>query len=197
MDKIIPIARLAVELSQVKRAVGYKEGHLENDSEHSFQLALVCWLVNQQYSLKLNEELILKFALVHDLVEVYAGDINAFSNNKEDLEVKKVNEEKAFKKLRKNYSKYTQMLEAIEKYETKKSAEAQFVFIIDKILVATNIYNNGNTYYKDNQITLAMWKKWLLNKVKIDTFDDRIKKIFIYLLNMAEKSFSKIFFNSK
>src|SRR5579872_5224896 len=96
--KIFQANKISSEFSLVKRNVGYRKSHRENDSEHSFQLELIAWSANHQYKLGLDDEKILKLALVHDLVEVYTGDIDAHSSKKLN-EIKKENERKALQKL--------------------------------------------------------------------------------------------------
>ncbi len=112
MKKIFPILKLTTELATINRTTGYRKDHFENDSEHSYQLALAAWSVNEQYNLGLNTEMILKLALVHDLVEVYAGDTDA--HDKEKTLSKKENEAKAFEKLKSEYADFKEMLESRE-----------------------------------------------------------------------------------
>ena len=46
----------------------------ESIMEHSFQVALMAWILGKQKKVKLNIEKILKISLIHDLCELYAGD---------------------------------------------------------------------------------------------------------------------------
>ena len=48
----------------------------ENDAEHSFQVAMVAWYLVDALNLKLNRVRLLQYALVHDIAEVYAEDID-------------------------------------------------------------------------------------------------------------------------
>lgn len=45
---------------------------LENDTEHSYNLTITAWYSAQQFP-KLDKDLIIRYALVHDIVEAYAG----------------------------------------------------------------------------------------------------------------------------
>lgn len=51
----------------------------ENDIEHSLTVAILSWYVHDKYKLNLDIAKILKYAIVHDFVEVYAGDVNTFA----------------------------------------------------------------------------------------------------------------------
>lgn len=46
----------------------------ESITEHSFQVAIMAWVLGKKKKINFNIERILKMALVHDLCEVYAGD---------------------------------------------------------------------------------------------------------------------------
>lgn len=47
----------------------------ENDVEHSYLLAMLAWQLAEILAPQLSKEKVIKYALVHDLVEVYAGDV--------------------------------------------------------------------------------------------------------------------------
>lgn len=51
----------------------------ENDAEHSWHLAMMALILEEYAAEKVDIERVLKIALVHDLVEVYAGDTFALS----------------------------------------------------------------------------------------------------------------------
>jgi putative hydrolase of HD superfamily len=46
----------------------------ESVMEHSFQVAILAWILGKEKRVKLDTERILKIALTHDLCELYAGD---------------------------------------------------------------------------------------------------------------------------
>lgn len=54
----------------------------ENDVEHSYSVAILCWYLNDKLKLNLDIAKVLKYALVHDFPEVYAGDVNTFARKK-------------------------------------------------------------------------------------------------------------------
>jgi len=55
----------------------------ENDVEHSYQLTVVSWFIASCNNLSLDKDLLIKYGLVHDLVEVYAGDTFFYANEAE------------------------------------------------------------------------------------------------------------------
>lgn len=168
---------LTRSFADIKRTVGYKEGHLENDAEHSYQLAVACWMANQQYELGLKEDLILKYALVHDLVEVYAGDVDPFVGDQKAIANKKTEEEKAYKRLKEEYSQFSGMLQAIDQYEKKMDPEAQLVYVLDKFLPDVNLYLSHDDFYVRNRITIQDWRKWLDKKIGKLSLDNRLQAL--------------------
>jgi len=60
----------------------------ETIAEHSFRVAIMGWLLAEKKE-KLNIERIIKMALIHDICELYAGDITPYDSilpkNKKDL----------------------------------------------------------------------------------------------------------------
>src|SRR6185503_15785376 len=53
--------------------VGSRESK-ENDAEHSYSLSMLAWYMTDAFELALDKNTLLRYALVHDLVEAYAGD---------------------------------------------------------------------------------------------------------------------------
>lgn len=196
MKKIIPIIKLAADFANVMRVLRYREGHLENDAEHSYQLAMACWSANHQYRLGLDDGKILKYALVHDLVELYAGDTDAFGD-KERLAAKKKNEERAFQQLRKEYGKFGEILEAIEAYNKKADLESHVVNVIDKLVAWANIQNSKDDYHVRRKVSIDTWKKRLFDKIDYDALDPKIKAIIDEAVAEVETKYQESFFIAK
>jgi putative hydrolase of HD superfamily len=81
---------------------------------------------------QLNIEKCLKLALVHDIIEIYAGDTVVL-----DLEMVKTKEKRekdALIRLSKEFLEtLPDFIELLEDYENKKSTESKFVYSLDKI----------------------------------------------------------------
>lgn len=192
MKHIIELIKLSRRFSKIFRTVGYGKEHCENDSEHSYQLALICWGINQNYKLGFNDEKILKFALVHDLVEVYAGDTDAHDDKKKILEKHK-KEKEALQILKKDFSNFKDLIENIEKYELKKEIEAQFVCIVDKLLPQINTYLSKENYYKDRKISKKDWRNWLNRKINFP-LDKKLQNLLNQFIAYIEENNSQVFY---
>lgn len=193
MRKILPIIHLASQFATVQRALGYREGHVENDAEHSFQLALVCWSANEQYQLGFNEGLIMKFALVHDLVEVYAGDTDAHGSQAA-IASKKEREHKAFEKLKQTYGVFEDLIKTIERYETKTDPEAQLVSIMDKLIPSAHVYFGKGDYCQTHKLSMDEWKHWINRKIKKESLHQKLQVFFEKSLQEIQTDFSEIFY---
>jgi 5'-deoxynucleotidase YfbR-like HD superfamily hydrolase len=123
-----------VKFADTHRAILYPDGHYENDTEHSFHLALSATEIAANYHPELDTGLISQFSIVHDLPEVYAGDISSFKLDAEGGEAKKQAEELALEKLLNELPPHTAQL--LRRYEDQKEPEARFVRFIDKLLPA-------------------------------------------------------------
>lgn len=52
----------------------------ESIAEHTFRVAIMAWILADQKNKKLNTEKLLKMALIHDICEVYSGDITPYDS---------------------------------------------------------------------------------------------------------------------
>lgn len=106
----------------------------ENDGEHSFLLATLGCAIAQQMSPSLDIGKISQYALVHDLVEAYAGDTSIWASA-EDHASKAAREEEALKLIEKRFGKrFPWLHETIKKYELFDEPESCFVYALDKII---------------------------------------------------------------
>jgi 5'-deoxynucleotidase YfbR-like HD superfamily hydrolase len=104
----------------------------ENDIEHSMAVAILCWYIHDKYALDLDIALILKYALTHDFVERYAGDIPTFASVAE-RNSKVLRERESLKRLSDEFSEFDGMIASMQNYETKEDEESLFVWSVDKM----------------------------------------------------------------
>jgi putative hydrolases of HD superfamily len=113
---------------------GVKKKFCESVADHSFSTTILAWLIADKYLPELDIVKILKYSLIHEIGEIYAGDITPDDNITEDekyeLEIASV--KKVFSKL-KHGDEYIKLWEEFEKAENK---EAKFIKQIDKLEMA-------------------------------------------------------------
>lgn len=154
--------RFVKEIDQYKNVfrMVYLDGgkRLENDAEHSWHLAMMAWVFAPHYEQPIDLEKALKMALIHDLPEIYAGDVPAF-DVKERLG-KDERERRAMERLLLFLPDELsgEMSRLWDEYEAGESAEARFIQAIDKTHpVIQNILANGRSW-KHFRITEEMAK---------------------------------------
>lgn len=109
-----------------------KTDRRENNTEHSVSVALLCWYIHDKHNLPLDIGKILKYALAHDFVEIYVGDVNTFASPQERRQ-KIQKEADALKRLKEELRGFDNFIAILEAYESKSDEEALFVWTVDKM----------------------------------------------------------------
>jgi putative hydrolase of HD superfamily len=147
-------------------------GRDENDSEHSYSLAIVAWKIVTNDNLPLDLDLVIKYALIHDLVEVYAGDVLTFGDDDRRVN-KEENEQKALEKLKTDET-LSDITSYIEKYEQKADEESLFVYGLDKLLPPVIYIMNNAITLKQHGVSFDKWQ------TKIKSMTDKSKYLAPY-----------------
>ena len=193
LTELLSFLKFTHSFQQIKRVI-YTNGEdrNENDSEHSYQLAMICWFIIQTKELKLDTDKIIKYALVHDLVEIYAGDTYFYSTDKNLQNSKQAREKTAFERIKKEFPKLKEIHKAIKGYEALKDEESKLVYAMDKMIPVLNIYLDKGRSWKRDKVTYEMAR----------TKDDKIAlsppifEEWIELIKILEKK-SNLFLSSK
>lgn len=165
VERLAELQQFVANFSKVNRAFELADtGRMENDVDHSYSLALICWYLAPKIAPELNEARIFKYALAHDTVELYAGDTFVFAD-KEVLASKSEREDAALEQLYNDWPDFTEMVDYAKGYKEKIDEEAKFVKAVDKILPLLTIeLGEGGKFWERHKITLEMERK---NKVTI------------------------------
>ncbi|HUB92905.1 MAG TPA: HD domain-containing protein [Verrucomicrobiae bacterium] len=79
-NTLFSLQQMVLDLASIKRNhMHIGSDQHENDIEHSFTVALLCWFICEHYTLPLDHAKVLKYAMAHDFVERYAGDTNTYA----------------------------------------------------------------------------------------------------------------------
>lgn len=138
----------------------------ENDAEHSWHVATMAMVLHEYSNEKVDLFKVLKMLLVHDLVEIYAGDTFCY-DEKGNLD-KKEREEKAAEKIfsilpEEKGQEFKRLWIEFEAMETK---EALFAASIDRLQpILSNYFSGGGT-----------WKKFGISKSQVHKRVEPIKK---------------------
>ena len=167
LQQTIDFVRFLNDFQQIKRdlyAVG--EDRMENDAEHSFQLAMLAWFINSSQNLGLSEEMLLKYALIHDLVEAYAGDTPVFSLSNSFVESKQKREALAVQQISDKFSGFSDLSLSINNYNKKKDEESKLVYCLDKVLPIMNIWLDNGRSWKNGRGSFAQALVYARSKVR-------------------------------
>ena len=187
MDKIyklVEFVKFTHEIRNIKRAILLESNeNYENDSEHMYQLALVAWYLIENDDLKLDKYRCVGMAMVHDIVEVHAGDIPAYApeyNHPSKAE----NEKKAAIKLSQQWPNFTSLHELINEYEVNKTPESHFVYALDKLIPIINNYVYDGRTWKEVGLDLEWVKKSKVGKIDMSP---EINRYYHQLLKVLEQ----------
>lgn len=132
----------------------------DNDAEHSWSLALLAGCLAPQVDPSLDVGQVCMFAIVHDVVEIYAGDTSVWAP-KAQLSQKSASEAAAIKKIQENFLQFPWLASTIETYEHKDTPEARFVWALDKFLNLLALYEDKGYYFLRGKITKERFEKHL------------------------------------
>ena len=195
LTEVIQFVDFLSAFPRIKRSNKIKgKTDFENDAEHSYQLAMVVWYLADAMNIQVNRQLLLEYALAHDLVEIYAGDVDTFlKNSEDDQQVKKRKETDAFGHIKKDFPQFVSLHGSIERFEHLVDTESKLVYIVDKMLPDINIFLSNDTYYKDNKVTYEDWQQWVKSKIEKSGVDDEEVLALVNQLGEFQKS-KKVFF---
>jgi len=147
IDFIIEIDKIKSVIRKTKLFDGTK---YENDAEHSWHICMMAIILQEYSNEKIDILKVLKMLLIHDLVEIDAGDYLVYTDK--NIEKNKM-EKKAAKRIfsilpdeQKN-----ELTCLWEEFELKETPEAKFAFALDRLEpVMQNYYNKGTTWKEHN-----------------------------------------------
>jgi len=154
IHRLLAFQKLLLEFSQIERVVDRRHTHAnikETDTEHSYNLALTAWFL-AHYFPELDSDTLIRYALIHDLVEIHAGDTYIYGEQAH-LDSKKQREAQALRKLQSDWPDFPELTKQITEYEKLASNEAKFVYALDKIMPIMQIFINDGYTWKQEKIT--------------------------------------------
>lgn len=142
------------QIRQVKRSMWVKdEEQFENDAEHCYQIALVSMFVIEENRLELDVFRAMGMAMVHDIVEVHAGDTPVYENSNY-AKTKYEREAAAIKKLKADWPQLKLLHSLIDEFESKQTKESKLVSALDKLVPILNNISDYGRNWKRNDIKL-------------------------------------------
>ena len=119
----------------------------ENDAEHSWHLAIMAIILAEHSNVPIDVLKVVKMLLIHDLVEIDAGDTFIYDTQKshDNTAQERVAAERIFGLL--PLDQAYELLAIWEEFEERKTDEAKFARAMDRLEpLLQNISNNGGTW---------------------------------------------------
>jgi putative hydrolases of HD superfamily len=160
-----------------ERNTGIPYEKCETVAEHSFGVAFLCCIIANEHFPDLNLEKIIKTALIHDIPEIYSGDITPNDNKSREYKAKK--ELVGFEKVFSKFEGYSGYLELWKEYENQSTPEARFVRQIDKLEMGLQASLYEKQGYKNLDAFFRDVEKSLTHPI--------LKEIFDYVIKQREK----------
>lgn len=138
VEKTLALGKLIYTFGRIERAATHEDGVThESDTDHTVMLGIVACAFADVVRPDLDKGRIAQFALIHDLVEVYSGDMKTIVVNHEELNSKEAREQAACARIKEEFGHvYPWISSTIEEYESLASLEARFVKTLDKAMPA-------------------------------------------------------------
>ena len=147
MNNISPkeLLNLAFEIGLLKRVIrtGWQNKGVTNPesvAEHTWRVAMLGMMLAPQYELDQNR--VIKMAMVHDLGEAAIGDV-IWEQGKKIIgsrEEKHKDEQQAVENMFKDNPHFSEYVELWKDFEAQETAEAKFVKQLDKLEMAIQAY---------------------------------------------------------
>lgn len=128
-------------------------GRNENDAEHAWHMAIMAYLLQEYSNEKIDVARVMLMCLIHDVVEIEAGDTYAY--DAEGLKTQKAREEAAKERL---YSMLPEdqkadLVAIFDEFEERKTPEAKFARALDNLQPLLLNHSNGGGDWKNHDVT--------------------------------------------
>ena len=137
----------------------------ENDAEHSWHIAVMTLLFKEYAIEPVNIERAVKMCIVHDLIEIYAGDTFAYDTtaNKDKAEREAAAADKLFSHLPPEQGSEIRLL--WEEFDEMKTPDSKYAACMDRLQpFLHNTLTEGHTWKEGNTNRAAVEKRMAIIK---------------------------------
>lgn len=190
IDKVIRFIKEIENLKSVTRTAWTKTGRRESTAEHSWRLAMLLMVLREDFK-DLDIDKAIKMSLVHDLGELYDGDISAKLQNDNDNKAEM--EEKAMRRmltiLPENLAE--NIYDLWKEYNECSTKEAKLVKAMDKLetIVQHNQGNNPEDF--DYEFNLQYGKQYFMDNEILEYMRDIIDEDTKESIKLKEKNINR------
>ncbi len=127
-------------------------GRRENDAEHAWHMAMMIYLLKEYANEKIDIAKAMMMALIHDIVEIDAGDTYAY--DAKGLETQKEREKLAADRIFGilPHDQRDELRALFEEFEACESPEARFAKAMDNFQPLLLNHSNGGADWREHQV---------------------------------------------
>ncbi len=169
----------------------YRQTHIlggsrrENDAEHAWHMAIMAFVLQEYANEKIDVLHVMQMVLMHDLVEIYAGDTYAYDEKAKQSQRERevAAADKVFGMLPEDQA--TEFRAIWEEFEAKETPEARFARMLDNYQpLSLNHANQGGDWRAHNVARSQVEKRneishegsEVMGRVIADIIEENVKK---------------------
>jgi putative hydrolase of HD superfamily len=155
MDRLARLLQFILEIDKLKSI--YRRTYLiddtrhENSAEHSWHLAMLAIVLAEHANEPLDVSKVVKMVLVHDIVEIDAGDTYIYDAQGNKAERERLAADRIFALLPADQEAEFRGL--WEEFESGATAEARFAIALDRFIPQLHNYHTQGRSWKEHEIT--------------------------------------------
>lgn len=153
-------------------------GRRENDAEHAWHMAIMAYLLREYANEEVDIGRTMLMCLIHDIVEIYAGDTYAY--DEEALKSQKAREDEAKEKIFSMLpdDQRDELIAVFDEFETYETPESRYAHAMDNLQPLILNHSNGGSDWKEHGVTAdqvyGRQSKTRLGSEKLYELTDRI-----------------------
>lgn len=154
-ERFIKQIAFIVEVDKIKHIIRktrlFDDSRYENDAEHSWHLCMMAMILQEYSNEKIDLIKVLKMVVIHDIVEIDAGDYIVYTDKLDEKKEKELDGAKRiFGLLPDDLSK--EMFNLWQEFEAKESKEAKFAAALDRLEPLMQNYHTKARSWNENDI---------------------------------------------
>lgn len=156
-EKLLKDIEFIVELDKMKSVfrktsiIG--QDRQEDDAQHSWHISIMAMILSEYTNEKVDLLKVIKMLLIHDLVEIYAGDTFCYDKegNLDKRERELAAADRIFGML--EQKKCDELRSLWDEFEEGKTPEAMFAVSMDRLQPMINNFNNNGGTWKQHDVS--------------------------------------------
>lgn len=128
-------------------------GRRENDAEHAWHMAIMAYLLREYSNEKIDIAKVMLMCLIHDIVEIDAGD--TFAYDEEGLKTQKAREDAAKERIFSllPYDQKQELIALFDEFEASGTPESKYAHAMDNLQPLLLNHSNDGADWLQHQIT--------------------------------------------